>query len=284
MDIIANPHSGKDNGASVLQQVKSYLDGRNIPCTIHLTQEAGHAKQLAQKLCSSGAKTVVALGGDGTFHEVLNGMDFSRSRMGLIPAGRGNDYAEGTGVDLDPLQAAAAIVSGVPADYDYIQVDSVRCLNVGGTGLDVSVLQHTAHKNNKISYTGSLVHCLLHYKPYTIEIECNGETSQHSCVMVGVCNGTQFGGGIKLCPPARHDDGKMDLIIIEKPVGIPTILVMPGFVKGHHMNKSYVRHILCDSARITTPAPIQLDGEIYHNLKFDASIVAGGFKTFAPTK
>ncbi len=281
MEIIANPHSGKDKGNIVLKKIQAYLNARNIPYTIHLTKEQGHAKDLAKKLCTKGADKIVAVGGDGTFHEVLNGMDFSQSRLGFVPAGRGNDYAEGTGLSIDPCKAIATVADGKPVEYDFMEVDSVRCLNVGGTGLDVSVLQHTANKNNKISYTGSLVRCLLNYKPYTIQVELNGETKTYSCVMAGICNGSQFGGGIKLCPPAKHDDGKMNLIIIEKPVGIPTIFVMPGFVKGHHMNKNYVKHFLCENVKITTPAPIQLDGEIYYDLKFDAKIVPGGLKTFA---
>lgn len=280
MEIIANPTSGKNNGNLVLQQVQSYLNSRNIPYNVHITKEVGHGKLLAQQLSHSGAKTIVALGGDGTCHEVLNGIDFNKSRMGIIPSGRGNDYAMGTGISLDPCKTISAIVAGKFTDNDYIQVGNLRCLNVAGTGLDVSVLQHTANSSNKLSYTTSLAHCLLNYKPYSITVEVEGQVKQYSCVMVGVCNGTQFGGGIKLCPVAKHNDGFLDLVIIEKPVGIPTIFVMPGFVKGKHMNKSYVKHILCKQVKIISNAPIELDGEIYQNEPFEAEIKPGGLKTF----
>lgn len=281
MEIIANPLSGKNKGKEVLEQVQVFLNKKKIPFSVHITKEAGHGTQLAQKLCAEGAKTIIALGGDGTFHEVLNGMDFTKSRMGLIPAGRGNDYADGTGISRDPCQALEAIINGNLADYDYIQVGQKRCLNVGGTGLDVAVLQHTAKSNNSVTYTTSLIHCLLNYKPYKIQVELNGKTLDYSCVMAAVCNGSQFGGNIKLCPPAKNNDGLMNLIIIEKPPKIPTIFVMPCFVKGKHMNKPYVKHCLCESVKIITPAPIQLDGEIYYDIPFEAKIVKGGFKTFA---
>ena len=93
MEIIANPLSGKNQGERVIQQVKKYLETRNISYNLHLTQEQGHGQYLARELCRKGASTIVAIGGDGTFHEVLNGMDFEKSRLGLIPSGRGNDYA-----------------------------------------------------------------------------------------------------------------------------------------------------------------------------------------------
>ena len=80
---------------------------------------------------------------------------------------------------------------------------------------------------------------------------------------------------------AKNNDGVMDLMILCKPKKIPTLAIMPEVVKGKHMGKPYSTHITCTSVKITTPAPIQLDGEIYRGLDFDARIVQGGCKTFA---
>lgn len=281
MEIIANPLSGKNQGAEIIQQVKKYLEGRNIPYNLHLTQEQGHGQYLARELCRKGASTIVAIGGDGTFHEVLNGMDFEKSRLGLIPSGRGNDYATGTGISRNPIEALAPIIAGIQDETDYIQVGKARCLNVGGTGLDVVVLEHTANKENSISYATSLVRCLLKFESYPIQVQVEGETKSYDCIMAAVCNGSLFGGGMKLCPPANNRDGLIDLIIICKPPRVPTLAIMPTFVKGKHMGKSYVTHLRCTDVKITTPAPIELDGEIYHGLDFDARIVPGGCKTFA---
>lgn len=281
MEIIVNPLSGKNKGKENVQRIKKYLDGRNIPYNLHFTQEQGHGQYLARELCRQGASTIVAVGGDGTFHEVLNGMDFTKSRLGFIPSGRGNDYATGTGISVVPEEALAPIVAGIQAETDYIQVGKARCLNVGGTGLDVVVLEHTANKKNSISYITSLAHCLLKFDPYKIEVEIDGETKTYECVMAGVCNGVQIGGGIKICPVAKNNDGVMDLMILCKPKKIPTLAIMPEVVKGKHMGKPYATHITCTSVKITTPAPIQLDGEIYRGLDFDARIVQGGCKTFA---
>ena len=213
---------------------------------------------------------------------MLNGIDFDVARMGLIPAGRGNDFAIGTNAaSLDPVQAIADIVRGIPRDIDYLQIGNKRCMNVGGTGLDVEVLLKTAKSKNKLSYVTSLFRCLLHYKPYHVQVTVDGVTNSYDCIMVGACNGTQIGGGIKLSPLSLPDDGKMNVIVMEKPRHVPTVLVMPKFVKGKHMDKPYTHHIVCDSVRVDTPAPIQLDGEIYYDLDFDARIVPQGLKTFA---
>ena len=282
MDIIANKLSGKGNGEKCLNAVTKYLDEHEIAYNVHLTERTGHGKQLAEELSAAGSPVIVALGGDGTFHEVLNGIDFNRSRLGFIPAGRGNDFATGTGaVSLDPVKAIENIVRGEHRDLDYIQVGDKRCINVAGTGMDVDVLLKTANSHNKLTYTASLLRCLLHFKPYHVEAEVNGETTSYDCIMLGACNGTQFGGGIKLSPLSQADDGKMDVIIMTKPKRTPTLLIMPKFVKGKHMGKPYTHHIVCESIKVKTDAPIELDGEIYYDLDFDAHIVKGGLKTFA---
>lgn len=282
MKIIANKSSGKGNGAKCLSKVESYLNLRNIAYTVYETERTGHGMALAQKLSDDGADTIVALGGDGTFHEVLNGINFNKSRMGLIPAGRGNDFAGGTkAASLDPVKAIADVVRGEHKNLDYIQIADRRCINVAGTGIDVEVLLKTAKSKNKLTYTASLFRCLLKYKPYPMEITANGETYKHDCLMVGVCNGSQFGGGMQLAPIAIADDGKLNVIIIEKPKFAPTIFVMPKFLKGKHIDKPYTHLISCESVKIQTPAPLELDGEIYYDLPFDAHIVKGGLKTFA---
>ncbi len=283
IELIANKKSGKGNGAKALTAVTAYLDERAVDYAAHVTNAKGHAEALARELSATGS-TVVALGGDGTFHEVLNGIDFDKSRLGLIPAGRGNDFAIGTGAaSLDPIKAIASIIDGVPRDLDYIRIADRRCINVAGTGLDVEVLLKTAESKNKLTYTASLFRCLLRYKPYRVTVELNGERSDYDCIMVGVCNGTQIGGGIKLSPQSVADDGMLELMILERPKGKPTLLVMPEFVKGKHVGKPYSRKTVCERVKIKTPAPVQLDGEIYYGLDFDARVEKGGLKTFAIT-
>lgn len=281
--IIANIRSGKGKGEKCLRAVEQYLTQNSVEYVVHITEHAGHGEQLAREACSSGAQTVVALGGDGTLHEVLNGMDFTVARMGIIAGGRGNDFVTGTGAaPLDPVKAIAAIVRAKPLDLDYLQIGNRRCINVGGTGLDVEVLLKTAKSKNKLTYIASLFRCLLKFKPYPVTLEIDGETVNYDCIMAGVCNGTQFGGGIKLSPISVANDGLMDVIVMTKPKRVPTVFIMPKFVKGKHMNMKCTKHIKCSNIKIQTDAPLELDGEIYRDLPFDAKIVAGGLKTFDP--
>ena len=176
IDIVANKTSGKGNGAKSLAKAVAYLDERGIEYSVHETTGVGHGKKITQSLCDNGATTVVALGGDGTFHEVLNGIDTEKARLGFIPAGRGNDFARGTQfTSLDPIKAVAGIIEGTPKRIDYIQISNRRCLNIAGTGMDVDVLLRTSQSRNHLSYIASLIKCLVKFEPYRVTIHVEGK-------------------------------------------------------------------------------------------------------------
>ena len=175
--IIANLLSGKGAGKKCLETAEKFLTQNNLPFKTEIIDGHGSGRALAQKACQEAkaallekgsdgpeSHTVIAIGGDGTFHEVLNGMDFTAARLGLVPAGRGNDYAVGAKISFDPKEAMQAIVHGKPASRDYIQVGDRRCLNVCGTGLDVEVLKLT--EENKNTYIFFFFFLLLNYNRF----------------------------------------------------------------------------------------------------------------------
>lgn len=284
LDIIVNERSGHYRGKQYLKTVTEYLNAKQIEFNVHVTMAHRHAETLASELCANGSETIVAMGGDGTFHEVLNGLDIdSPTRLGFIAAGRGNDYCHGTGLSDNPIKALECILSGETADTDFITIGDRRCLNVAGSGLDVSVLQRTANKNNKVTYASSLAACLFSFKPFPFTVSSpDFETYSGKAVMVGVCNGKLFGGGMRVSPNSINDDGLLNVIIIEKPSYMPVIFAMPALMKGKHIFKKYAFEHTCKSVSIDTVMPVELDGEIYENLPFNASIECGKLKTFKP--
>lgn len=286
IEIIVHKYSGHRSGEKCLKEIIEFSNAKNLDIRVHETEYPGHAEALAKELSEAGTEKLAVIGGDGTFHEVLNGLDLSApTRLGFIPAGRGNDYVFGTGYNTDTISAFKDVLSDDITTTDFIQVSSRRCLNVCGTGLDVSVLERTEAKKTKVSYVSSLAVCLLKFKPFDFTVTSpDFETFRGKAIMVGACNGTQFGGGIKLCPVSLNNDGLLDVIIMQKPKNVPVLLVMPKFVKGKHMGLPYTKHYKCTSLSVETPVPIELDGEIYTDLKFEASVVKNGLKTFVPHK
>lgn len=283
LNFIVNTHSGKGLSGKNIAKIAKYCYKNNIDYTVYITSAPGHATTLAQNLVDQKADIIVAVGGDGTFHEVLNGITtFENTRLGFIPSGRGNDFARGMGIPRDPIEALKVILRGVPKDADYIKVGDKRCLNIAGTGLDVDVLQRVADKHGKITYLSSLIYCVNHFDPYEISYTLNGETKEVKAIMLGVCNGNQFGGGLKLSPESKCDDGILDVLIMQMPADKKIMKVLFKFTRGKHLNLPITTHIKCESISIRTKInyPVELDGEIYDDLKFDCEIVKGGLKTF----
>lgn len=285
MDFIVNLKSGHGSGEKNLKKITAYCDKNNIEYKVHITQEAGHATRLATELVERGSKTIVAIGGDGTFSEVLNGItSFEKTSLGFIPSGRGNDFAHGLGLPLDPIKALEIIIKNEPLALDYIQVGDKRCLNVAGTGLDIDVLKRVAGRQGKMTYLGSLLYCVWHFDPYSIDVTVNGETTNYKAVMVGICNGTQFGGGMKLSPNSRLDDGLLDVIIIQMPENGKILSPLFKFLKGKHLDLPITKVIQCEEViiRPTDGRPVQMDGEIKENFILDCKIAKGELKTFKP--
>lgn len=197
LHFIINMQSGKGRGRKVWKRIARYLHRKRIGYCLYVT---GKAKDATAYAASIHDGTIVAVGGDGTFHDVINGADFAKVDLGLIPAGRGNDFARGTGIPLDPIKALKCVLYGRRTPIDYIDVSGVRCLNVAGTGLDVAVLERVYAGKSK-SYLSSLVYNLKHFTPYRLTVTADGITNVYDAIMVGACNGTQIGGGIRLSPP-----------------------------------------------------------------------------------
>ena len=290
INFIVNVKSGRGNGEKAFKICTDICLKKGINFAAHITQRPGHATEYAEKICAAGGDLIVAIGGDGTFHETLNGVDTARAAVGFIPAGRGNDFARAAGLSLNPEKAFADVLRGEKKQIDYIQVGEKRCLNIAGTGMDVDVLQAVYGKTGFLTYYASLLSAITKFKPYDMRIKFNGETVEKSCIMVGICNGTSFGGGIKLSPDSKIDDGKLDLIIMEKKER-SLLKILPKFKKGKHMDFPETTHYVVDEVEIVNRGlhgeenavrpPIELDGEIYSELPFNCRVIKGGLTTFA---
>lgn len=290
INFIVNSQSGKRQGKIALNTCTNICAKKGLTYSVHFTKYVAHAEEIAKELSAQGHKLIVTIGGDGTFHEVLNGIDPAVSTMGFVPAGRGNDFALACGFSKDPSVAFNNILKYDEKNIDYIQVNDRRCLNVAGTGMDVDVLKAVLNKGG-LSYYTSLISCLVKFKPYYCRIKVNGEVIDRKCIMVGVCNGIAIGGGMKLSPESVIDDGKLNIIIMEKKEKA-LLGIVNKFKKGKHMNLPETTQILTDEIEILNygldeqdafsdiqpKCDIQLDGEIYKDVPFKCKIMKGGLK------
>ncbi len=287
LDLIVYQKSLNKKGRKLLAAIESALKANGEEYRIHVATREGEAIGLAQSLTRDGAEKLVAFGGDGTLNEVVNGIcDPARCVLGLIPAGTGNDFSTAAKIPKG-IAALDLILKGEPKPTDYIQFDDgKRSINIAGMGIDVDILQRVARKKRggKSKYFFSLLSSLMHYKAIGLDVSADGgETVHYQSLIACVCNGSQLGGGIPMCPDAVIDDGKMELVVADCPPRrkIPGALIK--LMRGKVLALPITHRVSCTSARITMPEGsflAQYDGEIKECESLTATIVSGKLKMF----
>ncbi|MFA6866798.1 MAG: acylglycerol kinase family protein, partial [Clostridia bacterium] len=168
--IIINPIAGKGNSLRALKTVETILIGKKTEYEVLRTTHPGHASELTKEICDKNDEnsTIIALGGDGTYNEILNGItDFTKVIVGFIPCGTGNDYVKATKIPKITQEALELILKGDVCYTDFIQLENKRALNCTGSGMDVDVLLRYARMkafHGKIKYYASLIDTLFHLK------------------------------------------------------------------------------------------------------------------------
>lgn len=288
--VLANRKRTSGKKQKALNAVKNVFDKNGLDYEIIFTEKRGDAKALTQKITSDGNKNVlVIMGGDGTLHDVINGFcDFENNSVAVIPVGTGNDFAECAKIPKDPGKAAGLVINGEARAIDYIQLSSgLRSLNAIGAGIDVDVLKRTysGKSKGKSKYLKALISSLIHFKSCNFTVRYNGKEEKRFGLIAAIGNGRQIGGGIKLFPEAKLDDGYLDLFIVDylsKPKILGAFLkLMRGKVnkiKGATAVKVKSAEFIMDADNYT----VQAEGELYDNIPVNAEVVAGKFKIYMP--
>ncbi len=291
--LILNGHNTDEKTAAKLETVKKVFEEAGKEITVHSTSYAGHAGEIAASLTANGeCANLIAMGGDGTLHEVLNGIqDPANCTLGLIPLGSGNDFAVTAHIPHDVKAAAEIIALREPTPIDFIELESgLRSINAVGMGIDVDVLQraYAGKATGKNKYFKAFLKSLKYYKASTFKASWDGgEEREYTGIIACLGNGRQIGGGIKLFPDAEIDDGYIDLVVVDYLSKFRTLIAFIKLTSGKVNKVREVTHVKCKSVRITPVdgvAPIQAEGEIYENKPLTAHIVSGQLKFYMPVK
>lgn len=254
---------------------------------LHVTKEKSELLDITAQVTSQKGNSVIILGGDGTLHDALNSfVDFENNALGLIPLGTGNDFAEAAHIPTDVKKAAELIVNGTPRYIDFIEFDSgLRSLNAFGTGIDVDVLEraYSGKSIKRSKYLRALIVSLIKFRSHNFTVFANGKEEKHFGLIAAVGNGKQFGGGIKMFPDAKIDDGYLDLIIVDY---ISKPKMIGGFLKLMRGKVNKIKQATVMKVKEVEFIPdsenfiFQADGELYCNIPMKARIVENKLKFY----
>ena len=286
---IYNPIAGKGKAPRFREALEPRMQALGVEYEFHDTRRRGDSAAIARALTNGGAETdIVAMGGDGTLHGVLNGIaDPSKVRLGIIPCGSGNDFAAMAGIPLSPEGALDVLLKGEARPTDFLDCSGVRGINAIGTGIDVDILRRYARMKvlkGSAAYLASLILTLLAYKPYRFSVETGDGPVRHSAFIACAGNGQCIGGGIPICPTAQIDDGLMDVVIVDDISRGKIPFAFMKLMKRKILELPTATHLRVDHLKITSdaPMPVQIDGEIYEDLPFDLRVVSGALRVFRP--
>jgi YegS/Rv2252/BmrU family lipid kinase len=256
-----------------LRSVVEEFGGADWTGTVYPT----HAIELARQAAEDGYELVISVGGDGTTHEVINGLmqvpAERRPRLGIVPVGTGNDFASNVGMQTQPAKAMRQVFTGEPKFIDIAQIQSGSRTeywdNTLGIGFDAKA---TIHSRSVPLLSGFPVYLfaairaiMLDHDPALIQFESDQETWQDENLLIVLCNGPREGGGFHIAPEAKVDDGWLDYAAITSVSRPMMFRLIPEVMKGTHGRFPQVRINKFRELKITSDRPlvIHTDGEIF---------------------
>jgi len=267
--IIANPAAGTHRSRHIAAQVVELLGQRKVEFDLEFTTAPKHAAEIALRSCKD-FEAIVAIGGDGTIHEIAGAMLDCDIPLGIIPAGSGNDLIKSLGIPNDVRAAVDILLAGQERVIDAGTINGLCFVNVVGIGFDAAV-NHNSHgirwpASGLLRYVMALITTLGTYSPLPLAVTIDGTTATQDLFLLTIGNGTTCGGGFRLTPHARLDDGLLDVTFV-KPISVPVLLWnLPKVFRGtlervkRYASMKRVTKLRVESA---APVPVHVDGEIY---------------------
>jgi len=302
---IVNPVAGGFDVSETVDRLlpKAAAAAGVLEYTVVRTEYPGHARELAQQYGESGeAVRLYAVGGDGTFNEVISGAyPYKNAAVGCIPYGSGNDFLRNFGI-REEFQDLADQLAGVEMDIDLIQTGYGVCATICSAGLDAEIayqipkFRRLPFCKGEMAYRLSIIKQLLGPLGRKLSITLDGYTQTEECLLTAVCNGGYYGGGFYAAPECSMDDGLLDVMIVRKMPLLRIAKVLPMYQKGQHLRggqivpelSDVVEFHRCRSVEIRSadenakPVVVNVDGECREAAGIAAHVLPLGGRIVLP--
>lgn len=236
---IVNPVAGKGKGQKVVSIIKKYLTKNNIEFLIKYSLEPNHATTLAKEAVHMKATKVIAVGGDGTIQEVVDGLAYKNIPLGIIPIGTGNDFSKNLPTYKNIYETLDKIIEGNILDVDLINISGKYFLNISSIGIDAEVVRGSKDLKKtfgSFSYLASVFNNIFTYKSIQAKIKIDDLKLRGKYTLIAVANGKYYGGAFKIAPSASINDGLISVCVIEHLSPIQILFLFPTIFFGKHVN------------------------------------------------
>jgi len=266
--VILNPNSGRGLALNKRPEIERALQEKGLAYRIESEHAAQETSAVVRRCVAENPEGIIAVGGDGTLFEVINGMAGSSVPLLFVSCGTGNDFVRALGLPKDPIEALKLQLGAPISRIDIGRMNETYFLNVSGTGFDVDVLRYADKYKAKYSglrpYLFALVDAIKQYRPMTAMVAFDDEPEKEmSFAILSVGNGRYIGGGMKAVPEALLNDGLFDVIVVD-PVKKAAILPLVVFyIAGKHVALKLGKLRRCKKISIRRKgSTFNLDGEL----------------------
>jgi YegS/Rv2252/BmrU family lipid kinase len=269
---IVNSTAGRGRAGRKITELLDKLNSLNIPFEIEVTKAPRHAiEQARSAIIDKGFRHLVAVGGDGTLNEVINGIMRSglhhEVKLALFPEGGGNDFAKYFHLSPSIHRDVELLVRREVQPIDVGRINDCYFINSLGIGFDAVVAGHAnriKYINGLPRYTLAVLKALFSLRRYPVEFTLDAVQHHTHMMMLSVGNGRYCGGGYQLTPSAQVDDGKLDICLIKEASLFRLLNIIPKALKGVHIHEPEVEMLRGRELKIRSSLalPIYFDGEI----------------------
>jgi YegS/Rv2252/BmrU family lipid kinase len=287
LSIVCNPTAGGGRTAAALDAVVARLTRAGVEVGVQRSESAAHASELVRTAAQDGSD-VVAFGGDGMVRLAAHAIRGSGATLGILPGGRGNDFARKLGIPLDPVAACEVLIDGSVRDVDAGEADGETFVGIASIGIESEV---TRIANKAPRFLGESVYQLstfaglLLWRAATFELVLDtGEQRSFRGYMAAASNSGRFGGGMQLAPDARLDDGLLDVVMIEHGPKWRFAKDSGKLFEGTHVHDRRVHIVKAREVRLSADRPFEVyaDGDQIAQTPAVVRAVPAALRVLAP--
>jgi len=283
---LVNPASGGGRTRKLLPMAQAALADGGIEHRVVLTQNIEHGREEARRAAERG-QAVIVMSGDGLIGQVGGELANTGATLGIIPGGRGNDFARVLGIPDDVEEAAGFIAGGSTRDVDVGEANGARFLCIASCGFD-SDANRIANEAKRVTgsfvYAYAAIRALAAWRPATFTLTLDGERTEVRGYTVAAGNSKAYGGGMFIAPDAELDDGLFDVVTIGDVSKARFIRGLPDVFKGKHVNKPEVSVRRCRELKIEADRPFSIyaDGDPVAELPATLRILPRALRVIVP--
>jgi diacylglycerol kinase (ATP) len=281
-----NPQSGRGHARKRADFAKKYFADLGVPVAlIEGTSLVDFREKLIYELDRGSISGVIAFGGDGFIHEIIQHVVPRDISLGVIPCGTGNDFARSIGIyRLSLTQQLDLIGQSDSQAIDLGRVASTWFAAILSTGFDALVNERAnlmQWPKGRMRYNVAMIEKILALRAHRYRLRLDGDSVEVEATLVTVANGASYGGGMKVCPDAELNDGFFDVMVLGKVSRIELLKVFPKVYSGRHVGHPAVTFYRCREIEILGSGSSFADGEPISSLPLTAECVSSAVKVWA---